>query len=110
MRAYISLPITGYNENERRVLAEKARAWVIHKFGAESVTTPFDLADELRARMDNPSYSDYLSLDVAYIIDNIDTLFCLVNPHKTKSRGVRLEYQTAKIFGKKIYFNKEDAE
>lgn len=107
MRAYISLPITGYDEKERRALAEKARAWVKKEFGAESVTTPFDLADELRTEIDEPSYSDYLMRDLAHIIDNVDTLFCLVNPHKTQSKGVRLEYQTAKIFGKKIYFEKD---
>ena len=101
MTIYISLPITGYDLKERMAVAEAARH-ILQKDPDAFVTTPFDIAESVDAVDPCAGYSDYMKEDIAYIIDYADAVCFLVDPLTTDSKGVKLELQTAKIYGKKI--------
>jgi len=99
---YISLPITGYDLAERRDLAERARRRLRERHPGARVISPFDIADVIEAEKPEPLYSDYMKEDVALILDEADAVCFLVNPRLTRSKGVRLEYQTARIYGRRM--------
>ena len=102
MNIYISLPITGYDLEERRQMAEAAQRILQEKYREARVISPFDIADHVEVMNPQADYSDYIKEDIALIIDQVDMVCFLVNPRLTRSKGVRLEYHTAKIYGKKI--------
>lgn len=102
MNIYISLPISGYDLEERRLVAESAQRILQERYRDARVISPFDVADYVEAMNPQADYSDYIKEDIALIIDKVDVVYFLVNPRLTKSKGVRLEYHTAKIYGKKI--------
>ena len=101
MTIYISLPITGQDLEERKATAEAARQ-ILQKNPDFFVVTPFDIGESVEAVDPGAGYSDYMKEDVAYIIDYADAVCFLVNPKLTESKGVQLEFHTAKIYGKKI--------
>lgn len=102
MNIYISLPISGYDIVERRNLAETAKFRILTRNPLARVFTPFDIAEGVELLNPAAGYADYMKEDIAFIIDNADEVCFLVNPLLTRSKGVRLEYHTAKIYGKKI--------
>lgn len=101
MTIYISLPITGHDLEERKRVAETARHCLQLDPDA-FVVTPFDISEGLELLNPSPSYADYMKEDIAYIIEKAEAVCFLVNPVLTKSKGVQLEYHTARIYGKKI--------
>ena len=101
MTIYISLPITGYDLTERKELAEKARETLRGKYPNARITTPFDLTEDVEVGNPNPGYADYMKEDLGFIIGKADTVCFLVDPRLTLSKGVRLEWQAAKIYGKR---------
>lgn len=102
MNIYISLPITGYDIGERRELAEKAKLMLMARSPQAKILTPFDIAEGVELMNPEAGYADYMKEDIAFVIENADEVCFLVNPLLTRSKGVRLEYHTAKIYGKKI--------
>ena len=102
MTIYVSLPITGYDLDERRRLAEAARLHLMAENPGAEVRIPFDIADWVDALNPQATYADYMKEDIAFIIEKADAVCFLVHPRLTQSRGVQLEYQTAKIYKKKI--------
>lgn len=101
MTIYISLPITGYDLDERKRVAEAARH-CLHLDPDAFVVTPFDIAEGVEMMNPQADYADFMKEDIAYIIDKAEAVCFLVNPRLTKSKGVQLEYQAARIYGKKI--------
>lgn len=102
MTIYISLPISGYDLSERRALAEGARRHLLSKWPKAQVVSPFDISDRVDAMNPEAGYSDYMKEDIAFIIDKADMVFFMVNPRFTYSKGVRLEWRAARIYGKLI--------
>jgi hypothetical protein len=102
MTIYVSLPITGYDLDERRRLAEAARLHLMAENPGAEVRIPFDIADWVDALNPQATYADYMKEDIAFIIEKADAVYFLVNPLTTRSKGVKLEYRTARIYGKRI--------
>lgn len=90
MRIYVSLPITGYDLEER-----KARALVLKKRlerdGHEAVT-PFDLDWE-----EGKDYAHYMGRDIEELL-RCDAVY--FDSGWEKSKGCWLEYWAAKIYKK----------
>lgn len=109
MTIYISLPITGYDENERREKCKAVRKMLMSKYGKETfVMSPFEIADALgRKQQDAPSYGTYLGADIRYILDEADAV-CIVweDGYWLNSKGVRLEEAAARLYNKKIIFTR----
>lgn len=101
MVIYLSLPITGYDEIERRATCEIART-ALHKQN-HIVVSPFDIADCVEQEIVNPVYGDYMAVDIRFILNFADAVCFLVDPLKTESKGVRFEYECARIYGKMIF-------
>lgn len=88
-KAYISLPITGYDIEERKAVAEAARQFM-KEVGAEAVT-PFDFCDD-----PNLSYAHCMGRDIEALLG---CKFAVFLPDWRQSRGCRLEHYAAKIYG-----------
>ena len=100
---YISLPITGYEESERRQKCEKAKEELHRIYGDDiAVVSPFECSDMCRDRFESPTYGEFMGIDIAYIIDHCDAVYFLADPKITSSKGVRLEYAAATVYGKEI--------
>ena len=102
MIIYISLPITGYDLTERKRLAEAAKHHLRGYYPEAEIVTPFDIGEGVELMNPDAGYADYMKEDIALIIELAAAVCFLVSPRFTKSKGVRLEYQTAKIYGKRI--------
>lgn len=102
MTIYISLPITGHDPEERRGSAEAAKLGLRSLYPDAEIVTPFELADRVDDLNPYAGYADYMKEDIAFIIEHADTVCFLVNPRTTSSNGVKLEWQAAKIYHKKI--------
>ena len=102
MTIYISLPISGYDLAERRRLAEAAKHHLQGDYPEAEIVTPFDIGDGVELMNPAAGYADYMKEDIAFIIELADVVCFLVNPRLTGSRGVRLEYHAARIYGKRI--------
>lgn len=102
MIIYISLPITGRDPRKSRDSAESARAGLRGLYPDAEIVTPFDLADRVDSLNPSAGYADYMKEDIAFILEHADTVCFLVNPRTTDSNGVKLEWQAAKIYHKKI--------
>lgn len=105
MKIYVSLPITGYDESERRRKCASIKNKLMGRYGAQTrVTTPFDIADVLRTKGE-PTYGDYLGADVRFILDEADAICVYVKGGEfPDSKGVHLEYCAATLYGKKVLF------
>lgn len=102
MTIYISLPITGYDLEERRLVAESAQRILQERYADARVVSPFDVGDYVEAMNPRADYSDYMKEDIALIIDQADVVCFLVSPILTRSKGVKLEWRTAQIYGKRM--------
>ena len=89
MKAYISLPITGYDIEERKAVAEAARQFM-KEAGAEAVT-PFDICDD-----PDLSYAHCMGRDIETLLGCKLAVFL---PDWHSSRGCRLEHNAAEIYG-----------
>lgn len=106
MLIYVSLPITGYDEAERRERAKYIKKTLIEHYPGSYVVTPFTIADELREHNMDPTYGEYMGKDLATIIDDACAVCFDELPWVTESRGVRLEYAAATLYGKACIFFK----
>lgn len=101
MTVYISLPISGYDLEERKRVADAAR-FCLQMDPDFFVITPFDIAESVEFFNPDAGYADYMKEDLAFIIEKAEAVCFLVDPLTTDSKGVKLELMTAKIYGKKI--------
>lgn len=94
MKAYISIPISGRPLQDAKHQAECIKAEMT-KHGHECIT-PFDICPE-----SGKPYAYYMGKDIeALLADDIDAVVFGVGFHKSK--GCRLEYAAAEIYGKRI--------
>lgn len=108
-RIYISLPITGYDEKERRKKCESTKKELRKRYGKDvDIVSPFECAAVCCEKFVQPTYGNYMGTDIACLIDICDAVYFTVNPETTESKGVRLEYATAKLYGKKIIVASDD--
>lgn len=98
---YISLPITDRDVFKVQKRAEHIRQQLLTKHQGCKVYTPFDLIDD----SDQP-YGYYMGVDIAFIIECVDLLYFVYDYRSSK--GCRLEYETAKIYGKEILHETKD--
>ena len=94
-KVYISAPITGIDtETVDRVFTEKET--LLSGQGYE-VINPMRLQESLTGE---PTYGQYMGLDIEHLIDRADTVyFC---KGWKKSKGCMLEFHAAIIYSKKI--------
>lgn len=94
MKIYISLPITGHDieEVEARCIFAKA---VLEKKGHTPVS-PLDVSTDPDA-----SYAEHMGRDISALLECDAVVFL---DEWSSSKGYRLEYTAAKIYGKKMIF------
>lgn len=99
-RVYLSLPISGYDIEERKAYAAKRKQdlLTIYKHIQEDIkyeiVTPFEVCPDT----DKP-YSYYIGRDIEALL-NCDEIFMCQGWEESK--GCQLEIQAAKIYGKKV--------
>ena len=70
VKVYLSLPITGYNEQERRQTAARKTAELMYKHDDWQIINPFHIYDRLKAELlaagnfGEPHYEDILQADL----------------------------------------------
>ena len=91
MKIYISLPITGYDLQERKKYAEsvKNRLQQIYPYG--EIITPFDVCADLSLQ-----YEELIGKDIAALL-TCDMVY--VCKGSNNSKGCRLERYAAIIYG-----------
>ena len=99
MKIYISLPITGYDLQERKQYAENVKNRLKQIYPDGEIITPFDVCAD-------PSlpYEELIGKDIAALLTCDMVYVCNGSNH---SKGCRLEYYAALIYGKLI-MKKED--
>lgn len=99
-RVYLSLPISGYDIEERKAYAAKRKQdlLTIYKHIQEGIeyeiVTPFEVCPDT-----DKSYSYYMGRDIEALL-NCDEIFMCQGWEDSK--GCQLEIQAAKIYGKKV--------
>lgn len=97
IRVYISLPITG-RENEARVRCKAVKEWLEGHFPTVEFVSPFEISTEV----DRP-YSYYMGRDIENLLECQGVILL---EGWEKSQGCRTEVETAKIYGiKRILFS-----
>ena len=99
MKIYISLPITGYDLQERKQYAENVRIRLQQIYPDGEIITPFDVCPD-----SSFPYEVLIGNDIAAILSCDAFYVCTDSSH---SKGCRLEYYAALIYGKLI-MKKED--
>lgn len=97
MTIYISLPITGHDEQKQREKADLVKA-MLSRTGHKPVS-PFDIYTGK-----NPKYEDYLCCDLRALADCDAIYLC---EGWQFSRGCRIEANFAKEFEKQFMFEKQ---
>ena len=98
-RFYVSLPISGYDLDERKSEAERIKSKLnFCGLSIVKVITPFDVCPEA----DKP-YSYYMGKDIEALLE-CDTVY-MCNGWQN-SKGCMAEFEVARIYGKKIMFEK----
>ena len=99
MKIYISLPITGYDLQERKQYAESVKKRLQQIYPESEIITPFDVCEDISL-----PYEELIGNDIAAILSCDAVYVCKDSSH---SKGCRLEYYAALIYGKLI-MKKED--
>lgn len=99
---YISIPITGHNENAQRKKAEEIQ----NIFGRDRSLNPFELSELLETTfqqcgLGDPSYKDYLLNDIS-CLKHCDAIFLCEGWEE--SPGCRAEKAFAEAIGLKIMY------
>lgn len=95
MKLYLSFPITGRILKDVKVYAKRVKfKWETKGY---EVITPFEVAPE----KDKP-YAYYMGRDVEALLGCDGVVFC---PDWFSSKGCRLEYNAAEIYGKKKFMD-----
>ena len=96
-RIYVSLPISGYDLDERKLYAIWVKNLIKDKYPkATEVITPFNVCPEA-----DKSYSYYMGKDIEALLECDTVYFC---EGWQNSRGCMAEFEVAKIYGKEIIF------
>lgn len=94
-RFYVSLPISGYDLDERKAEAERIKSKLnFCGLSIIKVITPFDVCPEA----DKP-YSYYMSKDIEALLECDVVYMC---KGWQNSKGCLAEFAVAKIYGKEI--------
>lgn len=100
-KIYVSLPISGYDIEERKAYAAKRKEDLLSLFldvftdnVVVEVVTPFEVCAET-----DKSYSYYMGRDIEALLDCDAILMC---QGWGKSKGCQLERYTADLYGKEI--------
>ena len=91
MKIYISLPITGYDLQERKQYAESVKKRLQQIYTDSEIITPFDVCSD-------PSlpYEELIAKDIAALLTCDMVYVCNGSNH---SKGCRLECYAALIYG-----------
>lgn len=87
MKIYISLPITGYDLQERKQYAENVKKRLRQIYTDSEIVTPFEVNPDQEL-----SYAEYMGNDIAALLTSDAVYFC---KGWGKSRGCRLEHSAA---------------
>ena len=98
MKIYISLPITGYDIEERKARAAELKLR-FEREGHEAVT-PFDLDWE-----EGKDYAHYMGRDIEALL-RCDAVY--FDKGSGKSTGCKLEYKAATLYQKLIIFGNDN--
>lgn len=94
MNIYISMPISGYDMNERIAYAKKQKALLQEKYPDSKVVTPF--FGKKKEEFEGMTYGQLMGYDITTILNNITHMyFC---EGWEKSKGCRLERAAAEIY------------
>lgn len=81
MKAYLSFPITGYDEKERRRFAAMTSEMLMRKYFFD-VVNPLHIADKIKkmhldeGNWDEPTYEEYMSADIKQLLECDVIIFC----------------------------------
>lgn len=101
MKIYISIPISGRNIEDAKEEAASIATSIKEK--GHTCVNPFDIVPETDGR--EPKYSDYIGEDMKHLLE-CDAIFLSCN--WGNSKGCRLEYNAALIYGKTVFKNLKD--
>lgn len=93
-RIYVSLPITGYNIEERKEFANGIKKDLQKQCDKIEIVTPFDLAPE-----EGKPYSYYMGKCIEGLLE-CDAIFMSIGWQRSK--GCMAEFQIASLYGKTI--------
>lgn len=101
MKVYISLPLTGHDieEVEANCIYCIYASGVIQRKGHTPVS-PLDVSPDPDA-----TYAEHIGTDITALLVCEAVLFL---PGWQKSKGCRLEYEAAVIYGKEMYFDLDE--
>ena len=98
-RLYVSLPISGYDLDERKSEAERIKSKLnFCGLSIIEVVTPFDVCPEA----DKP-YSYYMGKDIEALLECDAIYMC---EGWQNSKGCMAEFEVARIYGKEIIFDR----
>lgn len=96
-RIYVSLPISGYDLDERKAEAKRIKSKLnFCGLSIIKVITPFDVCPEA----DKP-YSYYMGKDIEALLECDAIYMC---KGWQNSKGCMAEFEVARIYGKEIMF------
>lgn len=98
MKIYISLPITGHDIEE--VEASCIYASGVIQAKGHTPVSPFEVSPDHDA-----TYAEHIGTDITALLVCEAVLFL---PGWQKSKGCRLEYEAAVIYGKEMYFDLDE--
>lgn len=101
MKVYISIPITGHDEQKQREKADLTKAMLSR--AGHKVVSPFDIP----CVKHEPEWIDYICTDLRVLHDCDAIYLC---DGWQFSRGCRIEANFAKEFDKHIMFEKQPEE
>ncbi len=103
---YISLPMTGRKEADIEGDIMVAKAKLKQMFPDCEITSPLDIYKankEIVGHLpDGLKYAVLMGKDVEHIIGRCDTVYFCCDPASCSSRGVRAEFEIAKVYDKEI--------
>ena len=91
MKIYISLPITGYDLQERKQYAESVKKRLQQIYPESEIITPFDVCSDPSLQ-----YEELIGKDIAALLTCDMVYVCNGSNH---SKGCRLERYAALIYG-----------
>ena len=100
MKIYISLPITGHDIED--VEADSIFASGVIQSKGHTPVSPLEVSPDPDA-----TYAEHIGNDIEALL-NCDAVLFL--PGYQTSKGCRLEYEVAVIYGKEMYFDLDEIE
>lgn len=113
MKVYLSLPISNYDEQERRQYAARTSGTLVWLHEDWDVVNPFHIASHVRklkldrGEWDEPSWEECMLHDIVALSECEKAVFC---PGWERSEGCREEYQECLRLGIEIGYWDEQTE